>query len=120
MKKVLFIIGMVIVSLVAAFYLFILFGSFFDPEPIDFSYESIGMAILISLTAISVIVTWFKRRIGVWMVLGAGISFSIFGMVTAGQRKWMAVLAAGGPLIVGAVLMILGERENKSKEEVTE
>jgi hypothetical protein len=113
MKKVLFIIGMIIVSIVTAFYLFFLIGSFFDPEPIDFSYESIGMAVLTILTAISVIVTWFKRRIGVWMVLGVGVLFSIFGVITAGQRKWMAVLAAGGPLIVGGLLIFFGSRQNK-------
>ncbi len=111
MKRIFQILGMIIVTLVAAFYLFILFGSLFDPQPIEYNFETVGMAVLIVLTATSVIVTWFNRRIGVWMVLAAGVLFSIFGVITAGQRKWMAVLAAGGPLIVGAILMLLGSKE---------
>jgi hypothetical protein len=113
MRKVLRILGLTIVSVVTAFYLFILFGSFFDPEPIDFNFESIGMAVLITLTAVSVIIAWFNRRVGVWLVLAVGVLFSVFGVITAGQRKWMAVLAAGGPLIVGGLLMLFGKEKRE-------
>ena len=120
MRKVLRITGLIIVSIVAGFYLSFLIGSFFDSEPMKFTFASIGMAVMSVISAASVIVAWFNRRIGVWMVLGAGVLFSIFGVITAGQRKWMAIIAAGGPLIVGAVLMILGRSKETSIEEHAE
>ena len=60
------------------------------------------------LTTASVIVAWIRPRLGVWMVLVAGVLFAIFGVVTAGQNKWMAVVAAGGPLILSGLLMFWG------------
>jgi hypothetical protein len=114
MRKVLRIIGLIIASIVAGFYLAFLIGSFFDSEPMNFTFASIGMAVLSIISAASVIVAWFNRRIGVWLVLGAGVLFSIFGMITAGQRKWMAIIAAGGPLIVGGLLMLFGREQQET------
>jgi hypothetical protein len=114
MRKVLRIIGLIIASIVAGFYLAFLIGSFFDSEPMNFTLASIGMAVLSIISAASVIVAWFNRRIGVWLVLGAGVLFSIFGMITAGQRKWMAIIAAGGPLIVGGLLMLFGREQQET------
>ena len=113
MKRVLRIVGLTLITIVAAFYLFILIGSLFEGEPITFGFESVGMAVLISLTVISVVFVWIKPSVGVWMVLAVGVLFSIFGVITAGQRKWMAVLAAGGPLIAGGALMLVGRKKRE-------
>jgi len=113
MKKAARIIGLIIISLVAAFYLFIIVGGLFEEETLSFDFESLGMTVLSLSTVICVIVAWFKRRVGAWMVLVVGILFSIFGVITAGHNRWMAVLAAGGPLILGSVLILLGLERRK-------
>jgi hypothetical protein len=96
------------VSLVAAVYAFIIIGGLFEGEPISFNFESLGMAVLSLLTIASAVIAWVKHRIGVWLVLGVGILFAVFGLVTAGSNRWMAVVAAGGPLIIGALLLLWG------------
>jgi hypothetical protein len=53
-------------------------------------------------------------RFGVWFVLTTGILFTIFALITAGQNHLMAVMAAGGPLLISGLLMILGiDKSNK-------
>jgi hypothetical protein len=66
--------------------------------------------VLTLLTTAGVIVAWFRPQLGVWLILGVGVVFTIFGLVTAGQNKWMAVVAAGGPLILGGLLLLWGLR----------
>jgi hypothetical protein len=114
MKKAARIIGLIIVSIVAALYLFIIVGSLLEGEPLSLDFESLGMAILSSLTVISAIVSWVKVRIGVWMVLGVGVLFTIFALVTAGSNYFMAVIFAGGPQIIGGLLMLIGMKDQKS------
>ena len=108
MRKVPRILGFIIATFIAAVFLFIFFGSLFDNEPMDLSYESLGIIALTVLTTVSVIVTWFKIEVGVWMVLVSGILFAIFGLVTAGSNRLMAVMAAGGPLLLSSLLMLWG------------
>ena len=115
MKKVLRIIGFVIITIVAAIYLLIIIGGLFEKEPIANDIKSIGMLILMLLTVISVAITWVKVRIGVWIVLFVGIVFSIFGVVTAGQNRILAVIAAGGPLVLGSLLILLGSERKQSE-----
>jgi len=114
MKKAARIIGLIMVSLVAAMYLFIIVGSLFEREPLSMDFESLGMVILSLLTVISVIVAWVNMRIGVWIVLGIGVLFTIFALVTAGSHYFLAVMFAGGPLIIGGILMFLGMKEQES------
>jgi hypothetical protein len=108
MKKVLKYAGLVIASLIPAMFSFIIIGGLFDGESISFSFESVGIVVLSFLTIASVIIAWIRTKVGVWLVLGVGILFSIFGLITAGQNRWMAVVSSGGPLIVGALLMLWG------------
>jgi hypothetical protein len=115
MKKVPRILGLIIVSFVAAIYLFIIIAGLFDPEPFSLSIESWGIVTLTLLTTASVVIGWIKPRLGVWLVLAVGVVFTIFGLVTAERNRWMAVVAAGGPLILGGILMLWGlwlERED--------
>jgi len=114
MRKVLRIIGFVIITIVAAIYLLIIIGGLFEKAPITNNIESIGMIILTLLTVISVAITWVKVRIGVWIVLFVGIVFSIFGVLTAGQNRILAVIAAGGPLVLGSLLIIIGLERKQS------
>lgn len=108
MKKVLLYTGLFIASIVATFYLFMIVGELFDGEGPILDFESLGFFIFDLLSVASVIIAWNKIQIGVWLVLGIGILFSIFGLITAGQNRWMAVIGAGGPLILGALLIALG------------
>ena len=108
MRKVPRILGFIIATFIAAVFLFIFFGSLFDNEPMDLSIESLGIIALTVLTTVSVIVTWFKIKVGVWMVLVSGVLFTIFGLVTAGSNRLIAVMAAGGPLLLSSLLMLWG------------
>ena len=115
MKKVPRIVGLVMASFVAAVYLFVIIAGLFDPEPLNPSPEGWGIVVLTLLTTASVIVAWIRPRLGVWLVLGVGVIFTIFGLVTAGNNKWLAVVAAGGPLIVGGLLLLWGLWLEKEK-----
>ena len=117
MKKVLRILGLIIISVVAAFYVLITVGGIFEGETISADFESLGMTVLIVLTVIGVIITWIRTRIGAWVVLGIGILFSVFGIVTAGGNRILAVIGAGGPLVIGSLLIILGLERSKSMEK---
>jgi hypothetical protein len=110
MRRIPRVLGLIIASFVAAVYLFIIIAGLFDPEPLSLSAEGIGIVVLTLLTAASVVVGWFRPKLGVWLILGVGVAFTIFGLVTAGQNKWMAVVAAGGPLILGGLLLLWGLR----------
>jgi len=90
MKKILRIVGSIIITMIAAIYLFIIVASLFEGEPISFDPESLGIVFLSILTA--------------------GVLFSIFALITAGRNHWMAVMAAGGPLIIGGALVLLGTK----------
>jgi hypothetical protein len=100
--------GLIIASLIAAIYLFIIIGGLFEGSQISMDFESLGIFVLSLFTIFSVITAWINVRIGVWLVLGVGILFSIFALVTAGSHHIMAVMAAGGPLIISALLILLG------------
>ena len=113
MKKALRIIGSVLISLVAAIYLFIMVGGAFEGEELSLTYESIGIIILSILTVISAVWVWVKTRTGAWVALVVGILFSIFGFVTAGQNWWMALIAAGGPIVIGSILVLIGTQPQK-------
>jgi hypothetical protein len=114
MKKALRILGSLIISVVAVFYLFIIIGSLFEGEKLSVEFESIGIAILSILTVVSAVWIWIKPRAGAWFALIVGILFSIFGVITAGQNRWMAILAAGGPVTVGSLLVLIGLRSRES------
>jgi len=114
MKKVARILGLIIINAIAAVYLMIIIGSLFEGETMTSDIESIGMAVLVGLTFITVVLTWFKRRLGAWLVLVVGILFTIFALVTAQRMQIIAVMAAGGPLIIGSVLILLGLESKKA------
>ena len=113
MRKTARIIGLIIISIIAVGLLFIMVGSIFEGESISFDFESLGMAVLSLLTIASVITAWVKMRWGVWLVLGAGILFSIFALVTAGRNHLLAVMSFGGPLIIGGSLILWGNHYKK-------
>jgi len=111
MKKTARIIGLIMISVIAGGLLFITVGGIFEGAPISTDAETLGMAILSLLTIISVITAWVKVRIGVWFVLGAGILFVIFALVTAGSNRLLPVMTVGGPLIIGGLLILWGRRQ---------
>lgn len=113
MKKALRIIGSLIVSIVAAFYLFIMVGSLIEGEQISMGLESLGITILSLLTVVSAVINWVKVKVGVWVTLFVGLAFSLFGFLTAGSNKWMAIVGAGGPILIGGILILLGTIEKK-------
>jgi hypothetical protein len=111
MKKTARIIGLIMISVIAGGLLFITVGGIFEGAPISTDAETLGMAILSLLTIISVITAWVKVRIGVWFVLGAGILFVIFALVTAGSNRLLPVMTVGGPLIIGGLLILWGRHQ---------
>jgi len=108
MKEVARVSGVVIVTIVAAFYLFIIIVSIIEGEPPAVDWESLGMTALSFLTVVSAVLSWTKTTIGAWMTLAVGVLFSIFAGVTAGHNHLFAVLVAGAPLILAAILMMVG------------
>ena len=116
MKKAVKVFGLIIISIIAGGLLLIMIGSLFEGESMTFDAESLGMAFLSLLTVISVLLTWIKTRIGVWFVLGAGLLFTIFALITAGSNHLLAVMSVGGPLIIGGLLVLWGSYD---KEPVT-
>jgi hypothetical protein len=113
MRKTARIIGFIIISVIAGGLLFITAGGIFEGAPISTDIETLGMAILSLVTIASVITAWVKVRLGVWLVLGAGILFSIFALVTAGRNHLLAVMSVGGPLIIGGLLIFWGRQQKK-------
>jgi len=113
MKKAARIIGLIIISVIAGGLLFITVGGIFEGAPISTDAETLGMAVLSLLTIISVIMAWVKVRIGVWLVLGAGVLFTIFALITAGSNHLLAVMSVGGPLIIGGLLIYWGIYQKK-------
>ena len=117
MKKAAKVIGLIIISMIAGGLLLIMIGSIFDGGSMTFDAESLGMAFLSLLTIISVLLTWIKTRIGVWSVLGSGLLFSIFALLTAGSNHLLAVMSFGGPLIIGGLLVLWGSNDRKAATE---
>lgn len=113
MRKAAKVIGLMIISIIAGGLLFVLLGSLFEGEAMSFDAESLGMAFLSLLTVISVLLTWIKTRIGVWFVLGSGLLFTIFALLTAGSNHLLAVMSVGGPLIIGGLLILLSRNNKK-------
>ena len=60
----------------------------------------------------AVIYAWVDARRGGWAILAIGVAFTIFALVTAGQRHWMAVLGGGVPFLLIGLLFLMGERGN--------
>jgi hypothetical protein len=118
MKEVLKWIGLIIVSIVAAYYLFIIVTGLFDAQNISLDFESVGMVALSVSTVISVIFVWINPRAYVWMVLIVGVLFSIFAVVTAGSHQLLAIMFAGGPLVIGGVLIYFGTRPDIKRSNV--
>ena len=111
MKKAARITGLIIISIIAAGLLFIMVGGFFEEEPISFDFESLGILSLSLLTVVSVVLVWIKSPIGMWLVLGTGILFTIFALITAGSNRLLPVMTVGGPLIIGGLLILWGRRQ---------
>jgi hypothetical protein len=107
MKKVLRYLGLGLVTLVAGIYGMIMVGGLFEDSPTPHNWETLGMTILSSLAVLSVIVSWLRLWIGAWMVVGVGVLFTIFALVSAGRMHWIAVMASGFPLLLGGGLMLL-------------
>lgn len=113
MSKVPRILGLIIATVIAGVFMFVFIGGLFDNEPVSLGSESLGIAALAVLTTVSVIVALFRINVGVWMVLASGVLFAIFGLVTAGSNRLLAVMAAGGPLLLSSLLMLWGMQLEK-------
>lgn len=112
MKKAARISSVIIVTIVAAFYLFIISVSIIEGEPLATDWESLGMTTLSILTVASAVISWVKISAGAWMTLVVGILFSIFAAITAGHHHLVAVLVSGAPLILAAILIIVGLKKS--------
>jgi hypothetical protein len=106
MKKVLMWIGRILITIVGFYYLFILILGLFDAPAEPIELEGLGVVTFGILTLISIVLAYVRPRIGAWTVLGVGIGFSIFALLTAGRYFLGAVMVSGGPLVIGGLLLI--------------
>ena len=111
MKKAARISGAVTVSIVAAIYIFIFTSSIIDGDMPILDWESIGMITLSFMTIVSAVLSWVNLPVGARLTLVVSVLFSVFAAFSAGHNHLFAILVARGPLLIAAVLMLLGLRE---------
>ncbi|MFH1446566.1 MAG: hypothetical protein ABIG43_04035 [Chloroflexota bacterium] len=112
-------IARIIGSVFALFWLFIGVASGFDdPQPMN--WESISMTLLIGAATISVIIAWFRERLGGALLIFVGAAYSVFALITSGEgisNKLIAVMSSGFPYIIIGVLFLLSSRKPKEKDQ---
>jgi hypothetical protein len=115
MKKIIRIIGAILVSIVAAYCLVLVIVFSLGYADVPFNLETIGVLVLSVLTIVGAVMTWVRMRIGVWIVLVVGLLFTIFALISTEpyslSSQIFAVMVSGGLLIVGGLLMLWGLKE---------
>jgi lipoprotein signal peptidase len=107
MKKVIFWFGRIIVTIVALYFLTVILLSIVFPSDEPMSLESWGIFIMTGLVVAGTVFSFFRDRIGALILLGVGILFGIFALLTAGQNHFGAFMVSGGPIVIGSLLMLL-------------
>jgi len=104
-------------TLFAAFWLFMLGGYaiFGDPyaDPSQ-AHEGYGVAILGGLLITSVVLAWFKPKIGGIALVVLAVAFSIFAYFTAGHNHLFAVAISGGPYFIVGLLFLASLKAAKA------
>ncbi|MBN1485695.1 MAG: hypothetical protein JXA37_13355 [Chloroflexia bacterium] len=87
-------------------WLFIMLGHLFSPTE-ESSLEGAVLVGLALLAIAGVALSWWREWPWTILLLGAALALGIFGYVTAGSNKHLAVLFAGGPFFVAGLLFAL-------------
>lgn len=105
-------IARVISSLAVAFFLFMCTGeSMYDSEPATIEGIIVGgFAILLT---VSVLISWWKERIGGIILTTLAIAFAIFIYITAGRYKVLASTTISSPFWISGVLFYISSKKNK-------
>ena len=73
----------------------------------DAFWESVGVFVLAIANIGGVALAFFREQVGGGWLLGSGVLFSVFAIVTAGRNHWLAALVSGGPFLAAGVLFLL-------------
>ncbi len=103
-------------SIFALFWLFIGVVSRFN-DPLPMNWESIVMALLIGVSAVGVIIAWFRERLGGALLVIIGIAHSTFALISSGHNHLLAMMISGVPYIIVGVLFLLSSRKPKEKDQ---
>jgi GNAT superfamily N-acetyltransferase len=83
-------------------------GAFSEGEP--WTAESSLLAGLVLAAALATGVGWRRARLGGLLLTVVGTILCVFGYVTAGRNKWVAVLVSGLPFLAAGALLLAGSR----------
>jgi hypothetical membrane protein len=101
--------GLGLSSVAALFWLLIgIAGAFSEGEP--WTIESSLLAGHVLAAALATAIAWRRHRVGGVLLAMVGVAFCIFGYVTAGQNKWLAVAVSGLPFLAAAALLLAASR----------
>jgi hypothetical protein len=97
--------GRAIGSLVAGFWLVVgAAGAIVGTDP--WTWESTVMAVLVVGSVLSVAAAWRWEGVGGGLVLLFGVAHGVFAYVTAGHNTGLAMMMAGGPLVVAGLFFL--------------
>lgn len=77
----------------------------------SWSLEGAVLGGLVGVTALGVLVAWWRERIGGTIVVVGAAALCVFAYVTAGYNKGLAVLISGGPFLVAGILFLESWRQ---------
>lgn len=99
-------------SLVASFWVVIgAAGAVAGGEP--WTGESAMMVTLIVSSALAVLLAWRWEGVGGALILACGIAHSLFAYVSAGHNRGLAIMFAGGPLMIAGLLFLGSWRQRR-------
>ena len=102
-------LGLGLSSAAAAFWLLIgVLGAFSEGEP--WTTESSLLAGLVLAATLATAISWRRLRAGAALLIIAGAAFCVFGYVTAGRNRWLAVAVSGLPFLAAGALLLVGAR----------
>lgn len=110
--KRLLLTGRIISTIAAGFWLFIhIVGVFTDDEP--WTSEASVLVGLIIPSILATIIGWRRGRLGGALLVAAGIALCIFGYVSAGRNKLIAIGVSGMPFLVAGVMLLVGSAKSR-------
>ncbi len=73
------------------------------------TWMSTVLVVLIAAAVLSIALSWWQEGLGGLLVVACGVALGIFAAITAAHSPGLAMLMAGGPLVVVGALF-LGSR----------
>lgn len=83
-------------------------------EPVVWqSYVMLGSVIILIS---GVILGWFRDKAGGFILVSAGLAFSIWSYFEAGRNEWLAFLVSGFPYFLAGVLFLISSLFSRKKK----